>query len=201
MKKIMFLIVFLLTIITVSALTLPKAPPLEEQTVPEGQNATLSLTIFTRALLRTYEGSRVDFNVYNEKTRALEAVNSIIVTEVKPDSIDVLLSLDGSTYEKKNMKLGEMLTINYTDKSIPFMFLEVQKLRYFEDENGNLIKHTTLFFNVPAFSVEKLPEPPKEVDVTNVIPVEEENKNNNWIYYILGILVLVVAIVWIKKSK
>ena len=54
MKKIMFLIVFLLTIITVSALTLPKAPPLEEQTVPEGQNATLSLTIFTRALLRTY---------------------------------------------------------------------------------------------------------------------------------------------------
>src|SRR3989344_2642207 len=208
MKLIIISILLILLVSLVFAaeeqtIRLPKTPPLVEQTVPQGENATLSLTEFTRALLKLYEGTRVDFNIYNPDTRVLEVVNSLIINEVKSDSVDFLLSIDGSEYEDTNMKLGETLQLSYSSSIVPFMFLEVRKLRYMEDENGDLIKHATMFFNVPLITrsvLDNTGNTAKDIDVEKVIPVTNENKNKNLKYYLLGVVGLIVAGVLLFKK-
>lgn len=196
------LIIFLLLASIVFALPdsirLPKMPPLEEKEIMEGQNATLSLTGFTKALLKLHEGTRIDFNVYNENSRELEAINSLIIKQINPNEINVLLSVDGIPYEESIIKLGDNVQLNYTNKYVPFMFIQLQKLRYFEYEDG-IAKHATIFFNVPLITRVKQ-EIVKQLDVSNVMPTEFK-KQNYTKFYILGILGLIVSGFLLFKSK
>ena len=202
-KIFIFVVISLLVcsiVIAEQTIKLPKAPPLEEQVIPEGQNGTLSLTDFTRALVTVYEGTRVDFNIYDPKTRNLVVPNSLLIKEVTKDKVKLLISTDGGEYKEATWNLGDNIEVNYTNNIVPFMFLELQKIRYFEDQ-GKLIKHATIFFNVPLLQRVNTGNVDTNPNINNVEPVSDVQKNNNLYYYILGLVALLFAGYLFFKKK
>jgi len=163
---------------------------IEEQEIPEGENGTLSLTGFTKALVRIHEGSRVDFNIYNPETKELMTKNSLIVDRIDQNSALISTSIDGEEFIQSTWTLGDMMQLNYTEVMLPFMFIEFQKIRNFEAD-GKTLKHVSLFFNVPLISDGS---DIMGATVTDNTPKGGNvEKNNKAKYYILGVVALLLA--------
>ncbi len=173
----------------------------EEQTIPRGENGTLALTYFTKAYINIYEGSKLDFNIYGDSPSELIASNSLILKKVNKDHADFLYSDDGINYKEIDFYPGtdNKLQLNFTG-NIPFMFVEMYKWRYLEEDAKN--NRATLFFNTPIVPASKRKTPPAEgYTVINLDKVDagEKPKDKNQIYYIAGAIAILIALLLLFK--
>lgn len=171
----------------------------EEGQIPKGENGTLILTYFTKAYVKIYQNSKLDFNVYGDSMVDLVAQNSLILTKVNEDSAEFLLSQDGSDYKPIKIYPGSnnQLHLNFTGK-IPFMFIQLYKWRYSENPADRTV---TLFFNTPVVPISKRAQAPVATNaVIDQSIIEKSNvKNYNWLYYGAGIIALLIALTLLFK--
>ena len=174
--------------------------------VPQGQNATTSLPMFSRSYLRIFEGTKLDFNIVDPDTEVTIIKNSLIVKEITPDATKLLLSIDGKNYQEVNLIPNKDYQINYTYKFMPFMILKQVVTHY---ENTSEKRNIVLFFNAPFLKPGKslsdvLPKKSQVIDPTTIQTTNSKNESkfDTTLIIMFVILIILVAIIfYLNKSK
>ncbi len=143
-KPLMFILILVLTFTVVFAQTTSEIIPdtdfgrgtsqvRDEIQIPQGKNATTFLPMFSKTYIRIYEGSKLDFHIVDPEGEGILVRNSFIVKEVKPTSVDLLLSTDNSEYNPVTLPGGKEFKINYSYSFVPNITLTPLILHYDED--------------------------------------------------------------------
>ncbi len=196
-KKTALVMLFLFMILNVYAgsIRLP-TPEYKETEIPQGQNGQAALFPYTRLYIKLYEGSRLDFSIFDPQTTQPIVNNSIIIEKVNKDStIKAKLAIESGPYQDSIIKIGQrdQIQLNFTTKQAPFMFLQNSKTRYIDGAKDNYV---VLYLNVPMFSVVKEPKTqPQTIDTTKPTGIGAQEETS-YIPYLLivGVVLLIIAI-------
>jgi len=105
MKKLfLFLSLLLLSLPFVYAI-----PGDQELLIPQGQDSSLSLPMFSRTTVRIFEGTTLEFNIVNGQGNAL-INNRITLQKISKTKIKVLLSVDSGEPQERILDLGNETT-------------------------------------------------------------------------------------------
>ena len=189
--KLLYLFLILLIVGTVYGITLP-SEEYKENVIPQGENGQAQLFPYTRTYVKLYEGTKLDFRIYNPTTGQELINNSLIIQKI---------NIDNAGYKSIVLKSGdkEQMQLNFSkEKGIPFMFIKGYKYKYVEGAKDN---YAVLYFNVPLFNIIKQEQPvPQGIDTTKATGGEVKT---NYLPYALiaGIVLLVASIILYVKQK
>lgn len=194
-----YILVFFILLSSTALAYSPGNGPLT--TVNYGENATLRLEPYTRHYMKIYEGSAVQFSIYDTNGRILEH-NNLIIKNIREDKTETLLSIAGSKYKDFNLILGEENKINFTDKSVPFMFIKEDTLHYSTNKKDRYI---IVYFNVPEFYTKKIDTTGNAIinleGVEGVIKPKETFTTLKIVIVLLAIIAIVATVYLFKKSE
>ncbi len=179
--------------------------------VPYGQNASVQLPMLSKTYINIHEGSRLDFNVVDPDNFRILIRNSMIINKIENNTINFLLSADGSEYKEVIFNSGRDYVINYTYEFSPRLIMRPVMIR---NRGGPEERYVMIYFlvnsiktRVTDFSDVK----PIFIDFDKVTPynpqadktISEERKIEKVFNFILitAIIVLVLYLITYLISK
>ncbi len=97
--------------------------------VPYGQNSTAQLPMLSKTYINVHEGSRLDFNIVDPDNFRILIRNSMIINKIENNTINFLLSTDGSEYKEVIFNSGGDYVINYTYEFSPRLIMRPVMIR------------------------------------------------------------------------
>jgi hypothetical protein len=174
--------------------------------IPYREDGRLTLPMFSKTYVHVYEGTKLYFNIVDsDNSRIVLTRNSILIKEIRNDSIRALLSVNREPETEIFIDLGEIYKVKYDYEFMPYMTIQPMTIRSLEDKKN---RETLLFFEVPFLKDSKkygkINENLIAID-PSLVQTEKENEENirdpKIIIMIAVIVILVAAILFLLFKK
>ncbi|HLC58325.1 MAG TPA: hypothetical protein VJI68_00535 [Candidatus Nanoarchaeia archaeon] len=196
MKK---LIVFLILMLV----TLPFVFSQEVQEIPKGEDAKLTLPLFSKTTIRIYEGSKIDFNlVDSSNSRIILIKNTMIIDKVNVNNTEIRLSADGADFEDRIMQAGKSFNVTYNYSFLPYIEVKNLVSNIEPGKESVVLEFVVPFVNsrrIIGNSANKLPA----VDPT-LIKTTTESKTDFILFFLIAIIVVLIIVagfLFYRKKK
>lgn len=196
MKKriiVLALVIFCLAaIISYAAVDVSKLKT-EDLKLEKGKNVSLELNPGAPFSIRMYAGSTVDFDI--------DSKNYLLIFDNFGDVATIRYTTDsGKTFIQRKVKLGDSERVNTTSES--WFFYLNYKIYNQRDEAAVVEVGKPLLqrYNVPI-QVNNTEQNNLEDNKTVINEIKEDNTGNNYMKYLIGVIVVLVIIIIILGPK